>query len=104
MRRPTPCLSEIAACGTEYSKNEEPPVESINLWRAATIGSVGTANGSLSIITHDNCSPRTSTPCQNEEVANKTAFSVLRNFSKSPAFDIVPCTKQGKSTCGAMRS
>ena len=40
--------------------------------RASTTGSLGTANGNLSMITQLNCSPGTSTPCQNEEVANST--------------------------------
>ena len=42
--------------------------------RASTTGSLGTANGSLSMITQLNCSPGTSTPCQNDEVANSTAL------------------------------
>ena len=47
--------------------------------RAAVIGSPGDANGSLSMITQLNCSPTTSTPCQNDEVANSTALGVERN-------------------------
>ena len=41
--------------------------------RACTTGSPGEANGSLSMITHESCSPATSTPCQNEAVARSTA-------------------------------
>ena len=70
----------------------------MNRERAATIGSVGTANGSLSMITHESCSPCTSTPCQKDAVANKTAFGVSRNRSSNPDFDIEPCTKHGKFT------
>ena len=73
---PSPCFKLMIACGTLYSKKLDPPSSSMYRWRAATIGSVGTANGSLSMITHDNCSPRTSTPCQKLEVANNTAFGV----------------------------
>ena len=47
--------------------------------RAAVIGSPGEANGSLSMTTQLNCSPTTSTPCQNDEVANNTACGVTRN-------------------------
>src|SRR6185436_12441398 len=72
--------------------------------RAATIGSVGTANGSLSIITHDNCSPRTSTPCQKLDVANNTAFGVWRKRSNSLPFEALPCRKQGYSISGIARS
>src|ERR1041384_5879654 len=59
-------------------------------WRAATTGSVGTANGSLSTMTHESCSPRTSTPYQKLAVANSTAFGVARKRSKSQAFDAAP--------------
>src|SRR5882672_8577005 len=68
------------------------------------IGSLGTANGNLSIITHDNCSPRTSTPCQKLEVANSTAFEVCRNLSSKRPFDALPCRKQGYSISGIARS
>ena len=56
------------------------------------------------MMTHDNCSPRTSTPCQKLAVAKSTACGVVRNFSSSPAFDALPWTKQGKSTSRATRS
>src|SRR6267142_702816 len=51
--------------------------------RASTTGSLGTANGNLSMITQLNCSPGTSTPCQNDDVANSTEFGVDRNSSSS---------------------
>src|SRR5688500_9507649 len=73
-------------------------------WRAATNGSVGTAKGSLSIITHDNCSPRTSTPCQKLDVANKTALGVCLNLSSSRPFDALPCNKQEYSISGIAKS
>src|SRR5258708_7653019 len=94
----------MIACGTLYSWKLEPPCSSIYRWRAATIGSLGTAKGSLSIITHDSCSPRTSTPCQKLEVANRTACGVLRNLLSRAPFDALPCTKHGKSISGATRS
>src|SRR2546421_7173394 len=68
------------------------------------MGSVGTAKGSLSIITQDNCSPRTSTPCQKLDVANNTAFGVLRNISSNLPFDKLPCRKQGYSISGIARA
>src|ERR1043166_5144100 len=64
---------------------------------AATSGSVGTANGSLSMITHDNCSPRTSTPCQKLAVANSTAFGVSRNCLSSCPLEALPWTRHGYS-------
>ena len=66
------------------------------LWmRASTTGSLGTANGSLSMITQLNCSPGTSTPCQNDEVANSTQFGVARNSSSSALRGAVPCSSVG---------
>src|SRR5687767_1062157 len=73
-------------------------------WRAATNGSVGTAKGSLSTITHDNWSPRTSTPCQKLDVANKTALGVFLNRSSSRLFEALPWIKQGYSISGMARS
>ncbi len=52
--------------------------------RAATTGSLGTENGSLSMMTELSCSPCTSTPCQKLLVANRTALGVARNASSRP--------------------
>src|SRR5213593_2558888 len=56
------------------------------------------------MITQDSCSPRTSTPCQKLDVANSTAFGVLRKFLSSAPFDAEPCNRHGKSSCGEARS
>ena len=63
--------------------------------RAATIGSPGETNGSLSMITALSCSPCTSTPCQNDEVAKSTACGVRRNSSSSTERGAVPWTSTG---------
>src|SRR5687767_4644016 len=56
------------------------------------------------MITHDNCSPRTSTPCQKLEVANNTALGVWRNLSSNRPFEALPCNKHGYSISGIARS
>src|ERR1039458_8101051 len=88
--RPNPCFSAIAACGTWYSKNAFPPASFNARMRASTTGSLGTANGSLSMITQLNWSPCTSTPCQNDEVANRTQCGVVRNSSSRMRCGAVP--------------
>ena len=56
----------------------------------ATTGSPGEAKGSLSMITHESCSPTTSTPCQNEAVASSTAPGVDRNASSRAGLGASP--------------
>ena len=64
--------------------------------RAATMGSLGTANGSLSMITQESCEPGTSTPCQKLEVAKRTAFAVERKRSSKMERGAVPCRSKRK--------
>ncbi len=52
-------------------------------------------------MTQESCSPGTSTPCQKLAVAKRTAFGVLRNFSRSAARGAVPCSSSGKPTRSA---
>src|SRR3989454_5375068 len=70
----------------------------------STTGSVGTANGSRSMITQESCSPGTSTPCQKLAVANSTPPGVRRNLSSKTERGAVPCTNSGKSTSRQTRS
>ena len=64
IRRPNPCLSASTASGIWYSVNAFRPSSCSARTRAATTGSLGTANGSRSTITQESCSPGTSTPSQ----------------------------------------
>ena len=62
---------------------------------AATTGSLGTENGSLSMTTQLNASPWTSTPCQKLLVANNTALGVCRKESNRPDLLFSPCSSIG---------
>lgn len=57
-----PCFRVMTASGSCTSLNGSPPRNRQSSIRAFNNGSSGEVNGSLSIITHDNASPRTSTP------------------------------------------
>ena len=59
------------------------PCFSITSMRAASTGSSGGANGSLSMITSESASPRTSTPSQKLWLPTSTALPALRNESSS---------------------
>ena len=72
--RPTPCFSAIAACGIWNSKNGLSPARFMWSMRALVTGSPGEPNGSLSMITQESASPRTSTPSQKLEVPSSTAL------------------------------
>ena len=63
--------------------------------RAFNTGSPGEAKGSLSIMTHDNASPLTSTPSQKLEVPNNTALPASLNCSSSNALGRLPCINSG---------
>ncbi len=63
--------------------------------RAWTMGSLGTAKGILSMMTQLSCSPWTSTPCQKDEVAKRTALGVERNCSMSAVLGAEPCKSMG---------
>ncbi len=93
--RPSPCSSVRIASGTCSDANGSPPRAVMASSRAATIGSPGEANGSLSMITQLSASPTTSTPCQKLEVANSTAFGVRLNVSSSTPRGAVPCVSIG---------
>src|ERR1039458_4465572 len=71
--------------------------------RAFTTGSLGTAKGSLSMITQLNCSPGTSTPCQKDDVAKSTQLGVARNSSSSALRGPVPCISVGPPSHGGGR-
>src|SRR5437879_3775331 len=98
IKRPNPCFNDSTACGTWNSANALRPSSCKASTRAATTGSLGTANGSRSTMTHDSCSPGTSTPCQKLAVANSTAPSVFLNRSSSTERGAVPCKSTGKDT------
>src|SRR5438046_1020248 len=102
--RPNPCFSDSTACGTWNSAKALRPSSCSACTRAATMGSLGTANGSRSTITQDICSPGTSTPCQKLAVANSTAASVFLNRSSSADRGAVPCSSKGKETRERTRS
>src|SRR6266403_1830059 len=53
IRRPKPCFSDNTASGTWYSAKALRPSSCKARTRAATIGSLGTANGSRSTITQE---------------------------------------------------
>ena len=63
--------------------------------RAASTGSSGGANGSLSITTTDSASPRTSTPSQNDWLPSSTALPSARKRASSSLREPVPCTSSG---------
>src|SRR5688572_28508225 len=83
MSRPTPCFSASTACGSCSSVNASPPALRTASARAWTSGSLGTANGSLSMTTSRNARPRTSTPCQKLPVPSRTALPSERNWFSS---------------------
>ena len=64
INRPNPCRKRNTASGTAYCANESSNVS----LRAAKIGSLGTEKGKRVMTRHDNASPTTSTPYQNERV------------------------------------
>ena len=62
----------------------------------ATTGSAGDANGSLSMITHESCSPATSTPCQKDAVASSTAPGVrAEGLEQHAAWAPRPASRSG---------
>src|SRR3569623_1630171 len=103
--RPTPCFSAIAACGNCESRNGSPPRRRSASSRACKTGSPGDANGSLSMITTDSASPRTSTPSQKLLVPSSTALPSMRKRCSSSRRGAVPCTSSGYGSrsrcCGA---
>src|SRR3984957_11344684 len=98
IKRPKPCFSARTASGTWYSAKALRPSSWSARTRAATIGSLGTAKGSLSTITQESWSPGTSTPCQKLAVAKRTAPGVFLKRSRSTERGAVPCSSSGKST------
>ena len=98
MRRPKPCFSVMAALGTEYCVNGFPPSASMRAQRAATTGSLGTANGILSSTTRRSALPGTSTPSQKLIVATRTAAPESRKRSSSTCFGASPWTSSGPGT------
>ena len=83
------------ATGTWYSPKAFCPRLRSRSMRADTTGSPGEAKGSLSTITHESCSPATSTPCQKDVVARSTAWGVARKVSSSCAFGASPWMRRG---------
>ena len=63
--------------------------------RAFSSGSSGEVNGSLSIITSDSASPRTSTPSQKLLVATSSALPALTNCCSSWPLLVSPCSSTG---------
>jgi len=72
------------------------PLRGMLSMRAASTGSSGGANGSLSITTTESASPRTSTPSQKDWLPRSTALPSARKRDSSSLRDPVPCTRSGK--------
>src|SRR5213079_3022202 len=70
--------------------NAFPPARWMRSMQAASTGSSGGLNGSLSITTTDNWSPFTSTPSQNVCDPTRIALGVRRNRSRSSFFEAQP--------------
>src|SRR5712664_625986 len=64
-----------------------PPSRSSDSSRAASTGSSGGANGSLSMTTSDNASPRTSTPSQKLALPRRTALPSRRKRASAARAD-----------------
>src|SRR3569833_1914677 len=96
IKRPTPCFKVITACGNCASRKGSPPRLRNASSRACNTGSPGAANGSLSMITTDKASPRTSTPSQNLLVPSSTALPRVRKRCSRSRRGAVPCINSGK--------
>ena len=71
--------------------------------RAASTGSSGGAKGSLSMITSDSASPRTSTPSQKLWLATSTALPSRRKRASNSLFEPSPCKSNGWSKPSAAK-
>jgi hypothetical protein len=92
INRPAPCFKLIAACGTCHAMNGLPPSARRRSRRAASNGSSGGANGSLSITTSDSALPGTSTPSQKLALPSSTALPNSRKRTSNSEREPSPCT------------
>ena len=93
--RPAPCFRLIAACGSCQSTNGLPPSLRSFSRRAASSGSSGGANGSLSMTTSDSASPGTSTPSQKLALPSSTALPSARKRISNSLLEPSPWTSSG---------
>ena len=80
------------------------PPSRMRSMRAATSGSLGTSNGSLSTMTRDSAAPGTSTPYQNDVVPSNTARGVSLKRSTRAALLPSPWTISGQRSIRLSRS
>ncbi|MNE37631.1 hypothetical protein D3C80_1314900 [compost metagenome] len=86
----------MTASGNCTSLKGSPPRSRQSSILAFSKGSSGEVNGSLSIITHDKASPRTSTPSQKLLVATNSALPDSTNCANSWPLLVSPCNSTGK--------
>ena len=80
------------------------PGETMLVLGAASTGSSGGAKGSLSMMTSESASPRTSTPSQKLWLPTSTALPALRKESSNSVRPRSPCTNSGNSSPRAANS
>src|SRR5690606_19517761 len=78
IRRPKPCFSLSAACGSRYPMKPSSPCSARRSSRAAVSGSEGTLKGNFVRTSARSARPGTSTPSQNESVPSKIGRAACR--------------------------